>query len=81
MAEIKAQGRVIETRAGLIVIRRGTSTVEETFEVKADGVVPGDYVRIFDDGQVEVGSPNRPLPDNVTEHSLPAAGTPDPDHS
>ncbi len=77
MAEIHDQGRVVEVRDGLIVLRRPAS--EETYIVRAHDAEPGDYVWIYNDGQVEVK--NRPprLPAGVTERTLPS--NLDPDHS
>ena len=78
MAEIKAQGyvyatrgTVIEARADLLVVSVGGS--EESFTVRPHDAQPGDYVWIYDDGQVEVKSRPSRLPDNVTETTLPTS--------
>ncbi len=69
MAEVEFQGRVIETRAGFLTVLVGGS--ERAFMVRQQDAEPGDYVWIYDDGQVEVK--NRPprLPLGVTETTFP----------
>ena len=55
MSEIKAQGRVVETRPGMVVITKGVAPGEETHAgLREHDAEPGDYVWIYDDGQVEV---------------------------
>lgn len=70
MAEIAAQGRVIEARSDMLVILEAGSG-EDAFLVRPHDAEPGDYVWIYGDGQVEVK--NRPprLPANVTERTFP----------
>jgi hypothetical protein len=70
MAEIAAQGLVIEARAHLLIVRSGIGEVLHD-GLHAHDAEPGDYVLIYDDGQVEVK--NRPprLPENVKEIALP----------
>jgi hypothetical protein len=80
MAEIHDQGTVVEARPDLLVLSRpSASQVEETFVVKPHDAVPGDYVWIYDDGQVEVKNRPSRLPENVTEKTFPTSI--DPDHS
>ncbi len=78
MAAIKAQGRVVETRPDCLVISVGTGALEETHECDCRDALPGDYVWIFEDGQVEMK--NRPVP--LREISIPTHVESDsPDHS
>lgn len=53
MAEIVAQGRVVECRNGMLVVQNQLGTGETTHEVRHD-CLPGQYVLVYDDGQVEV---------------------------
>jgi hypothetical protein len=77
MAEVKAQGRVVETRPDLLVLAVGQGA-EMPYLCAPQDVLPGDYVWIFDDGQVEVK--NRPVP--LREISIPTSVESDsPDHS
>ena len=82
MAAIVGQGRVIETRPGLIIIRLGAGPGEGTFGARPHEAKPGDYVWVYDDGQVEVVS-SAALPSGVVERTLPtgAIGAPEPDHT
>ena len=73
-SEIMAQGRVVETRDGLLVIRL-VPVGEESFEVRPNDAGPGDYVWIYNDGQVEVRGQAKPEP----IVAVPMA--PEPDHS
>lgn len=64
MAEITAQGRVVEARPSLLVLRYGTSLVEYMHDgLKPYDARPGDYVFIYDDGQVEVRGRDAANPD------------------
>ncbi len=69
MSDIMYQGRVVEARDTLLTVRVGGG--EESYQVRAHDAEPGDYVWIYDDGQVEVK--NRPprLPEGVTEKTFP----------
>lgn len=56
MADLIAQGRVVETRPGIIVIRELPPN-ERAIRVRPrQEVNPGDYVWIFSDGTVDVRS-------------------------
>lgn len=80
MAELKAEGRVVEARADLLVIhprRTGDGPLnEETIAVREHSAAPGDWVHIYDDGSVDVvGRPLAGPREIVIPSSL------DPDHS
>lgn len=82
MAEVKCQGKVIEAREGLLVILVGIGPGEETHETKAHDALPGDYVAIYDDGEVEVRGREPALPPNVKEIAMPMRpAETDADHS
>ncbi len=71
MAEIKLQGRVVEARENILGVKLPGGGPEEWLRVRRHDALPGDYVWIYDDGQVEVK--NRPprLPEGVTERTFP----------
>ena len=73
MSEVKHRGTVIEVRADRLVMSQMAESpaFEFAHPVKPNDAQPGDYVWVYDDGQVEVK--NRPprLPANVTETTLP----------
>ena len=69
MSDILYQGRVVEARYKLLVLTIGFG--ETTLMVREHDAEPGDYVWIYDDGQVEVKNrPPRLLP-GVTETTFP----------
>lgn len=86
MAEITAQGVVIEVRPGLVVLRNATGTGETTHEVRDTfGLEPGNYVFVYADGQVEARGAREPegpgwahQPPGETQE-LPSSA-PQPDH-
>lgn len=84
MAEAVKWGRVIEVRPkdNMMVILPHGRIVEETItDIKPTEARPGNYVWVYDDGQVEVKSPGD-WPANVTERTLPhQIETPQQDHS
>ena len=63
---VLSSGRVIETRAGMIVIASQGSnmTMEETWNIiSSDMALPGDTVEVNDDGTITIV--NRPDPEKL----------------
>ncbi len=70
MSEILYQGTVVEARHKLLVLVVGPGR-ETTLMVKGHDASPGDFVWVYDDGQVEVKNRPSRLPEGVTERTFP----------
>lgn len=87
MAELKAEGSVIEVRDDLIVIRPRWSAAVTTHPnelaieivTRPGEVFPGDRVQIWDDGTIEIVGKS-PVDSNVKRVELPS-NWPQHDHS
>ncbi len=69
MSEVRHRGRVVEVRPGqdgspgILVLRVGISPVEVTVPLEGDpGVRPGQFVWVYDDGEIEAHAPEDLIP-------------------